>query len=272
MRITQTHYINRSGKKFLWLIPCNATKIVWTERNEFQAEWHLFTRSCGASIEFNDPVVGDHALDLSIRIPLLGSLYLSVRNFHLLKRLPGVKWVYEDFGSGQRQIGFFFMEGCLFWRIWRHPNFSSARDKLDSSLDFPDLILGRAKYSETPKQEFETFVALPEGKYPAKVELYLSMWKRPRWPAPKVVARANIDVPNGVPIPGKGENSWDMDDNLVYESTVPAFAVEQALEQFQNSVIKQREKYDGIDWFPDAGWPAHCVQERKNHEQPTAQE
>ena len=60
---------------------------------------------------------------------------------------------------------------------------------------------------------------MPEGKYPAHVKRERRTWKRPRWFTPLVRGYWDVDVESGIPVPGKGENSWDCDDDAIFASS-----------------------------------------------------
>jgi hypothetical protein len=64
--------------------------------------------------------------------------------------------------------------------------------------------------------------------------------------------RANLDIERGVPTPGKGENSWDCGQDATYGLTCPASTVEEALASLRASVMRDRERYGGKDWKPEA--------------------
>jgi hypothetical protein len=53
---------------------------------------------------------------------------------------------------------------------------------------------------------------------------------------------AHIEAPSGVPIPGKGENSWDLDDDAIYGMTSGAKSVKEAVSKFMESVRKTRSE------------------------------
>ena len=64
---------------------------------------------------------------------------------------------------------------------------------------------------------------------PVKIELYEARWKRKRWPKARVVARADIELFDGIPIPGKGENGWDIEDDAIYGLVCKAATLEDAI-------------------------------------------
>lgn len=207
--------------------------------------WDLFSSSCGFRIAFSD--VSDSAIDVWVNVPFLFSLYFHLSRAKWVKRLPGVKWT-GKWGSGEREIYIRFHDSALWWTLWRFTGESKSRDWRDSNFHFDDFLLGREKYSESEHTTHHVLFLVQGTAYPATVELYTSTWKRSRWPWPKTVNRANVEVETGVPVPGKGENGWDMEDDAIYGLTTNADTVGEALSAFRESVIRQRSKYGGDNW------------------------
>lgn len=207
--------------------------------------WNLFSSSCGFRIAFSD--VSDSAIDVWVNVPFLFSLYFHLSRAKWVKRLPGVKWT-GKWGSGDREIYIRFHDGALWWTLWRHDNDHKSGDWRDSNFHFDDFFLGRNQYSESERTTHHVLFPVQGIVYSATVELYTSTWKRSRWPWPKTVNRANVEVETGVPVPGKGENGWDMEDDAIYGLTTNADTVGEALSAFRESVIRQRSKYGGDNW------------------------
>lgn len=207
--------------------------------------WSLFRERFGVRLAFSD--TGDHAIEVDISLPFLFSLWLHIARAKWVKRLPGVKWT-GKWGSGEREIYIRFHDSALWWTLWRFTGESKSRDWRDSNFHFDDFLLGREKYSESEHTTHHVLFLVQGTAYPATVELYTSTWKRSRWPWPKTVNRANVEVETGVPVPGKGENGWDMEDDAIYGLTTNADTVGEALSAFRESVIRQRSKYGGDNW------------------------
>jgi hypothetical protein len=114
-----------------------------------------------------------------------------------------------------------------------------------------DVFLGRAVHSSRTLSYNGSFIHMPEGVYACTVKLHRDTWKRPRWPRPLRIDRATVEIPVGVPIPGKGENSWDCGEDKIYSSTMPAATVKVAVENVQNAATERRLKYGGPRWKPE---------------------
>ncbi len=211
--------------------------------------WSLFRERFGMRLAFSD--TGDYAIEVGISLPFLFSLWFHIARAKWVKRLPGVKWT-GKWGSGDREIYIRFHDGALWWTLWRHDNDHKSGDWRDSNFHFDDFFLGRNQYSESERTTHHVLFPVQGIVYSATVELYTSTWKRSRWPWPKTVNRANVEVETGVPVPGKGENGWDMEDDAIYGLTTEAGTVMEALGAFRQAVIRQRTKYGGENWEPSA--------------------
>lgn len=218
--------------------------------------WNLFSSSCGFRIAFSD--VSDSAIDVWVNVPFLFSLYFHLSRAKWVKRLPGVKWT-GKWGSGEREIYIRIHDNTLWWTLWRNGDQHKSNDWRDSNFHFDDFLLGREKYAETERRPFDTLIEMPEGFYPAKGELYTSIWKRSRWPWPKNVNRADVEVEGGIPIPGDGDNGYDIDDDAIYGMTCPSGTVAEAADTIRESVMRDRQRNGGEDWAPSGGWPQHCI-------------
>lgn len=216
-------------------------------RNSAGIEWTLFPWRVRFNLTCSD--TDDYNLTIGLSL-LLFSVWLHVARFPLVCRLPGVKWT-GKWGSGEREIRITFMDGGLWWVLWRYPNESKSHDWRDGNFKPLDLLLGRERYSEGERYHFDTFVVMPEAVYPVTVELYRATWKRPRWPWGKSIRRADIECEKGVPKPGKGENSWDMEDDALFGMTCPAATLDEARTAFEFAVLSDRLRYGGsAEWKP----------------------
>lgn len=125
---------------------------------------------------------------------------------------------------------------------WRRWNFDSM-----------DFLVGRQKYTERDLESIETTVPTPEGAIPATVRLFESTWRRPRWPfwpLTRRLDRADIELHRPVPIPGKGENSWDCGEDAIYSLTCRATTVAEAVAAVVESYTQTRERHGGRHWTP----------------------
>jgi hypothetical protein len=142
--------------------------------------------------------------------------------------------------------------GGLWWSLWHSTmEWSSRTPKWrNGHFDPTDWMFGRHVYSSEVLSTEAVEVPMPEKSYAGTVTLTLDTWKRPRWPLARTAYRATIDVPDGVPHPGKGENSWDCGDDATYSLTCQARTAEQAVGRLVESVLRSRRRYGGRNWRP----------------------
>jgi hypothetical protein len=134
------------------------------------------------------------------------------------------------------------------------------------SVDLRDAIFGRSVVEKRDAETSQVEVLMPEGRYPATVTVERWRWKRPRWPWARWYWRASIDIPGGIGVAGKGENSWDCGDDATFGCT---FAVRDdkpsagaVAHDMAGSVMRGREKY-GLPSHASTGrWPRHVLPHR----------
>ncbi len=124
------------------------------------------------------------------------------------------------------------------WSYWVHPR---------------DLIMGRTDYKSEIVETYQTEVAMPEKTYPATVKIEKTTWTRRRWPFslyPRVRLSAQIEVEGGVPVPGKGENSWDCGEDAIFSTGSSTPTVSAAVASLVTSALRTRERHGGPNWRP----------------------
>lgn len=159
-----------------------------------------------------------------------------------------------DYKHGDRQIGLRVFSGALWIDIWRNDDEWRSNDwRTRPIVIHPmDILFGKTKHTQKSLSITDTSISMPEGSYPVTVELYLSIWTRPRWPFAKRIKRANVELEKPIPVPGKGENSWDIDDDAIMSMTCPANTVEEAIAHVVESALRTRRRHGGsLDWKPE---------------------
>lgn len=219
-----------------------------TDQPRVDFEFSLGRPAGGFAVECADH--GDHDLVVYLAIPFLFAVWLCVWRFPAVHYLPGVRWTNGDYYTGHRQIRIDFHHGALWWHIWDHPDQYLSKHWRFGSFYPLDWLLGRAKYTESPRNATAAFLELPEGYYAIGAELYRATWRRPRWPFPQWVDRCEIVIPDGVPVPGK------LGDDSIFSFATPAGKLGEALEALRADVLRSR---GSDDWAPAGGWPAHCL-------------
>lgn len=254
-----SHGINESSRGKSGAFPLSYRWWLHWPGNCLGIEYYLFRCRCAATITFDD--TADDDVGIRIAIPFIIDLFISLGSCQWLLWLLDMTWQ-QVRGKGswyyRREIGFSIFDKALWIYPWINPHEGGPRDTVCIRLD--RILLGRQRHRRIVTSVEETVIVMPEGRYPATVGLFVSEWKYPRWPRAKRMLRADIQVPGGIPVPGKGDNSWDMDDNAIYSIVCPASTTGEAVLKFYESVMRTRVRYASANWKPADGWPAHCGQ------------
>ena len=207
-----------------------------------------------AEMRVSDGALGCDELQFNFAVPYLFWVFLSFCNAGWLVRLTRQEYVIgrSKHGDCERALGFSWYGDQLSISLWG--NSEKHWGTRFRYFDLRNVLLGRAKYSEGPRETHDAILSMPEGDYPVKVELYMSTWKRSRWPKPRSIGRATVKAlaAGGIPTPGKGENSWDIGDDATFEITCPAETVDAAIERLRISIDRDRNRYGGPVWTPEA--------------------
>lgn len=157
----------------------------------------------------------------------------------------------KKYGHG-RSLGLEYYQGGIRLNLWQDPmEFRGVDPKWwGMHLDLPDFFLGCSKYAKTELSTEHTQISLPEGNYPSKIVFLSESWTRPRWPWPTTRVSAEITPKTPVPVPGKGENAWDCEDDAVHSMGTSASTVSEAVGKFTQSILRDRERYGGKNWLP----------------------
>jgi hypothetical protein len=224
-------------------------------RDLLSVEWSTFKRShLHLSL---DVFTGDNerAVMLAFGTYFL-NLYLTFENVIPRRWAKNHNWSHDT--------GLSWMEGSLRLELYHSGNDCYYCDGYAEHpkrwtgwsryIDFRDLFMGRNDYQSEVIETHAAVVTMPEASYPATVTINKATWTRRRWPFrlfPCVRVDSHIEVPGGVPVPGKGENSYDCDDDAIIStgSSVPTVAA--AVAQITKSALETRERYGGKNWRPE---------------------
>ena len=200
----------------------------------------------------------DRDIDFALRIPYFG-VYLSAED------MWPRRWQFYNPGQkypSSRELCVKWHDQALWIALLRDPDegygrggppfWKDARSHQRHIVIHPlDVLLGRTRYAAETLAEEAAEVELPEGRYPVRVTIQRQTWTRPRWPwARKVRISATVKSEKGLPIPGKGENSWDIGDDAYYSIGTPAATAMDAIQYAAERVSETRQRYGGQDWAP----------------------
>ena len=54
-----------------------------------------------------------------------------------------------------------------------------------------------------------------------------------------------------IPVPGKGENSWDCGEDATFSLSCPSTTISEAIGEMVKSCMRTRERYAGLDFKPE---------------------
>lgn len=113
----------------------------------------------------------------------------------------------------------------------------------------------RCVQSEKVIETREVVVPMPERSYRAKAQLEEIRvgWKKLPRRFDTTMRRVKLDMLEGeqVPHPGKGENSYDCDEDATFGLTTPAYSIEEGVGALVASVLRSRMRYGGEGWKPE---------------------
>ena len=119
------------------------------------------------------------------------------------------------------------------------------------AIDLEELLLGKESFSrEQVSQPIAVTIPMPEGSYAGVYTAERLTWDRPRWFS-KSRTMATVRCDEGVPIPGKGENDYDLDQDAIYAHSEDASNPAQAVGLFVTSALQRRWRYGGLNWKPE---------------------
>ena len=157
------------------------------------------------------------------------------------------------------------------FNFWRNPDGGELRKTWrELYIHFPDIILspifGSVKHREELIEERDVKIPMPEGQYDGHVKLLRSVWKRPRLPfTSKVHHGARIDIPDGIPFEGKGENSWDCGEDGLFGCGADRATYEAAIARAVEITLESRRKNNGniAAVYPHPEIRKKLIQERR---------
>lgn len=216
---------------------------------DWNVEWHFFEKrnrafTLGLSVGGGD---SDSEIQLHVKVPFLFNLFLSCENY-----IPSQ---YKNGGEKEISLRWDFDSGSLsslWWNLWTSTTEWSSRTPRwrEGSFDFADFLFGREKYSEVVVGNHHGYLDFAEGRYVLDIQESIATWKRPRWPFVKKSRRFELKPDIPIPIPGKGENSWDCGEDATYSYSIHSETADEAIDALWDSINVHRSRYGGRDWKP----------------------
>lgn len=240
------------GRRWHAYLYCGDQDSITLLTGRLEANWASGSKLCGVELGIGD----ESMIGGSLQIPKMASAYWGIGS-------PALdRWLWKRGTKRPRDIHVVSVsvhDKAVWWEFWhpRHEWKSSTPRWRCGNWHPIDSILGKQKHSkEVIEGPVAVEIPMPEGGYPATVAIELCRWKRPRWPWPSVeLKRADVDIPGGIGVPGKGENSWDCGDDAIYRSSFPANSVEAAIGSVVGDVLRTRKRYGGSHLFTPSEVP-----------------
>lgn len=237
-----------------------------SRRSRVKIEWAAAWRTIGARLAIAPPgALGDDDVTAHLGLPGF-SIWVGVRGVPGWDRIATLLGLHRDTGKT-------WPDGTPHWRyrkidvvnvyvqpsddwychlaVWQDENEWAESDWCWGGF-LTDIVFGRATYSETPIETRDVTVPMPEASYPATATLKRATWSRPRW-IDQHVRRVELEIPTGVPVPGKGENSHDCGDSAIYSLTTPARTIEDGIGAVVVAALKKRQRYGWSEQEPRRG-------------------
>lgn len=206
---------------------------LWINNRTFRLEYYFGKKARWLGLRIN--IGGEYGFDVAISVPLLLTIYFSMPVF-----------VYHPYVA--HSTGLTWRDELIVFEIWQNEH-EWKRGDLKWSCLWREKLKGAAVITNEEFGTYDAVVSMPERDYPAKVRLYQTTWKYPRWFS-RTLKRADIDMIIPVPVPGKGENSWDLKDTAIESMGMTAESIEEIVLAVQESAMRDRKRYGGENWLP----------------------
>lgn len=234
-------------------------------RFRFRKEEKNYQKSFEASIEFSKsrglafvlefhPTYDESTISGHVKLPIFGSAYFSFEYFpfgrYLEKFLKPCSFGLTD----SRQFGFCLYEEFFWIYIYTPVGTWSSTDPWWQriSIDWKTLFMGKQIFHKECSEPVETKIFFPEKLRTAMVKYEKRTWTRTRWPGAYVSRSFDFNFQNDpIPIPGKGENSWDCDDDAIYSTSICVDGPDgysEAVKKLQDDVDRTRTQRGGASW------------------------
>lgn len=227
---------------------------------KFGAEWRLLVEK-GETFGFGWQLKwgtngSETTPDFSINLSRLGDFW-----FHAGGLIP-YRWLERHTANGEleyetRVFGFTVGARGIRWECWARDCHWSCSDPwwMNPSWNWRPLFFGRVKTVEEVVASGTCLIPLPEANYPGIYETTRYEHQntkllgrcRDRLLGPRFHYRVNIEPGKSIPVPGKGENSWDCGDDGIYGMSVGGCDVEKAVAAIVESALQDRRRYGGMD-------------------------
>lgn len=162
-----------------------------------------------------------------------------------------------EFGESEAEFGLCTYGGGLYFRFGHEPMGSYGPRRRwrwlrsrEVRLFHKDWILGKPRFSETVLER-DIPVVVDVGQWDGDRYEGTATRQRCRWKRRfRTIERENVrvEMAQGIPVPGKGENSWDCGDDAYFG--FGGATVDEAVAHIVKEAKKERARYGGPNWRP----------------------
>lgn len=202
---------------------------------------------CHAYVAVNPD--GEHTLGASIAVPFC-ALWVHLDTPWGSRLNNFCRRADQKYGN-ERRIGVSVHDWAFWWDVWADQmEWRHSDPRWQHGAWHPiDTLFGRNQVTWRDLETRDVVVPMPERPYPAVCKVRERIDRRPRWFARRSL-EAWLDIPGGIPFPGKGENSWDCGMDGLFG--IGGRSIENAIGRAVVSVLTSRERYAGSrDWRPE---------------------
>jgi hypothetical protein len=170
----------------------------------------------------------------------------------------------------EREISLSIHGWRFWWNFWVSEEWSSwTKNKTwrKGCWHIVDWIKGKHKHERNEIERHEHVLPFFEGNYNVEVIKFQRIDKWARWPTKKAISwevkagyyKDGKFIEKPIPVEGKGENSWDCDENATYSMSFPGHPYRKNIQSsydaalyFWHSMMKDRERRGSAKWVPKA--------------------
>lgn len=201
--------------------------------------WNLWVRFCHAYVRLHDD---ETVISASVAFPPV-ALWFGIE--------PGyggsAKRVRAAMPAEGRKVGVDVHDWIIWVSPWAREDGWSRTDPWWWKFTIAplDLLFGREAPVAYEQQAREVLVPMPERSYAGRGRIIDRALVRPRfpwWPLRREWRCVDIEVPGGIPVPGRGENSYDCDDDAFYGQSGPGRTIEDGIGKLVASVLRTRRE------------------------------
>lgn len=244
------HQVKEREKRYwrhFWYVYDNDEK---QSHGEFSVELAAFRKGHGLGAGFD---VDTATVKCWVHCGHLFSSWMRVESWpHLRKATEKV--IGKEYPR-DREVSVWLHDDLLSLCLWRPENHHKSGDRRNILWNWKRWLCGKQVVDSQVAETRGATVLMPERAYSATVEIKQVTHSWPRFKRKRQFIFAKIAVPGGIPEPGKGENSWDCDDDATFALScrIPDNVSwdeigDYVVAEITNSVTKRRLRYGGQGW------------------------